>query len=144
MSKGTTISTNELHAAIFIEVLPALFQAAIRQLSALEYSVSQYVYNKKSHLQKSVFCKIQPPTPRSLSPEWGKGIRCATVISCPPRGKDIRRTGRGLHPTISAFARASKEYQFEGQENRNAVITTITQKTRLFLMALGPTFDSLR
>src|SRR3990172_10167737 len=49
-----------------------------------------------SQLQKSLLFLLQPPFPKSLPPDGGKGSRCATEVSCPLGGKDARRAGRGL------------------------------------------------
>ena len=38
----------------------------------------------------------KPPYPQSLSPDGGKGSRVIPAVSCPLRGKDVRRTARGL------------------------------------------------
>jgi hypothetical protein len=44
---------------------------------------------------------------KEFTPEGDKGSHCYIVDSCPLRGKDVRRTGRGLLLTISTFAKAS-------------------------------------
>ena len=43
-------------------------------------------------------CEVsnRPPNPQSLSPGGGKGSRDIPGVSCPLRGKDVRRTTRGL------------------------------------------------
>ena len=38
----------------------------------------------------------KPPYPQSLSPDGGKGSRVIPAVFCPLRGKDVRRTARGL------------------------------------------------
>jgi tetratricopeptide (TPR) repeat protein len=43
---------------------------------------------------------ISPLSPSTFLPEWGKGSLSSIVISCPLRGKDVRRTGRGLPLTL--------------------------------------------
>ena len=49
-----------------------------------------------NYLDASVEVANRPPNPQSLSPGGGKGSRCSIVASCPLRGKDVRRTARGL------------------------------------------------